>query len=130
MSLKDAVDITISDRLSTQLRLETTIKELSERLLKVEAELKKQKSTVSVVTDPTTQETTISLELGGVVKNVKFAKKDVDQYLASSNAVDSLVGDILDIITVTYRSVISEQIKSNVAAIIRSRTIELQGSSL
>jgi len=128
--LKVATDITIADRLSTQLKLELQIKELSEKLAETEAELKKHKSNIVVVTNPNTHETEVSVELNGKVKKVNFKPNDIDYYLSSSEPVAHLMNDMLDILVEPYRQVFTDVIVEDIAAIVKNRMIQKQGRAL
>lgn len=128
--LKVATDITIADRLSTQLKLEMQIKELAEKLASTEAELKKHKSYITVETDPTTNKTEVTVELHGKVKKVTIGQKEIDYYLTSSEPVGNMINDILDILVDPYRQVFTDIIVEDISAIVINRMIEKQGRAL
>ena len=125
-----ATDITIADRLSTQLQLELKIKELSEKLQKTEAELQKFKTEVIVESDPNTGVHRVALEINGRVKEAKFTPAAVDHYLLSSEPVNAIITDVLDLVVIPYREVITNEIRGKIAAIVKNRMIENKGSAL
>lgn len=128
--LKSATDITISDRLSTQLRQEVKIKELTEKLQATEAELEKYKSTISVISDPNSGIHTISVELNNTVKQVSIGPKELDYYIEGTEPVTALINDVLDIIVQPYRTVVSNEIIDQVSAIVKNRIIAQRGRAL
>lgn len=125
-----AADITIADRLSTQLQLELRIKELSEKLQATEAELEKFKTTIIAETDPNTQVNRISLEVNGKVKEVKFGQADVDHYLSASEPVNAIITDVLNVVVNPYREVIANELREFIAAIVRNRLAQKKGPAL
>jgi hypothetical protein len=125
-----ATDITIADRLSTQLQLELKIKELSEKLQRTEAELEKFKTTIVVETDPNAKLHRVALEINGRVKEAKFTAQAVDHYLLNSEPVDAIITDILDLVVIPYREVVANEIREKIAAIVKNRMIENKGSAL
>lgn len=125
-----ATDITIADRLSTQLQLEIKIKELTEKLQKTEAELEKFKTTIVVETDPISRLNRVALEINGKVKEAKFTPEAVDHYLHNSEPVDAIITDILDLVVGPYREVVANEIREKIAAIVKNRLIENKGSAL
>lgn len=128
--LKAATDITISDRLSTQLRQEVKIKELTEKLQATEAELEKFKSTISVISNPNSSIHTVSVELNGMVKQVDIGPKELDYYLEGTEPVSALINDVLDIVVQPYRTVVANEIVDQVSAIVKNRMIAQRGRAL
>lgn len=128
--LKDKIDITMSDRLSTQLQLELKIKELTEKLQKVEAELEKFKTIIEISSNPVSKVHTIAVSVNSKVKIVAITDELVEQYLDNSEPVAELVSDILDIVTHPYREVLANELVGPISAIVRNRMITVNGSAL
>ena len=128
--LKSATDITISDRLTTQLHNEVKIRELSEKLQKTEAELLKFKSAIEIVSNPNNSTHEVKVELNGMVSSVVITDKELDYYLESTEPVQALVNDLIDILTKPYRKVVSNEITDSIAAIVKNRMIAQKGRSL
>lgn len=127
--LKAVTDITISDRLSTQLQYEVKIKELIEKLQKVEAELVKHRSIFYINVDPNNGKATISVELNNKVKKVEFFPHEVDDYLKSSDPVGAILNDIFDIVSQPYREVVNDTFRESIQAIVNNRK-SLNGKTL
>lgn len=128
--LKAVTDITISDRLSTQLQYEIKLKELTEKLQKTEAELEKFKSIISINSDPNNHTHYVSVEINGKVKKIEFSNRELDYYIEGTEPVSALISDMLDVLTVPYREVISAEIVDTIAAIVKNRIIAQRGRAL
>lgn len=128
--LKAVTDITISDRLSTQLQYEVKIKELVEKLQKTEAELEKFKSEISVISNPNNGSHEVRVELNGQVSSVVITNKELDYYLESTAPVQDLINDVLDIVVKPYRKVLTAEIVDQISAIVKNRMIAQKGRTL
>ena len=128
--LKAATDITISDRLSTQLQTEVKIKELTEKLQKTEAELEKYKSIIQLTSNPNTHVHEVSVEINGKVKKVSISNKELDYYLEGSSPVQAMLSDILDILVQPYREVVANELVGQISAIVKNRMIAVKGRAL
>ena len=119
--LKAITDFTIADRLSTQLQYEVKIKELVERLQKVEAELVKHKSIFKIDVDPNSGVIDLSVELNGKVKQLKVAPSQIDEYLGNSDPTGAILRDIIDILVQPYREVMYQTYVETIQAVVKNR---------
>ena len=125
-----AVDITIADRMASQMKIELQINELRKRVLELEQELLKNKTEVRVESNPTTLRHTITVELNQKVKTVSFGVEELDYYLSGTNSLQDFISDALDHLTVPYREIIACQISPVLSNIFMQRQIEKRGSAL
>ena len=117
-NLKTVTDITISDRLSTKLKHELTISEITERALRLEQELNKYKTVVDSTIDGNAGKYAIEVAVNGAIKVVEFANADVEHYLGSSNAAHQLTVEALDVLIDPYRQMLYAELLKIIGPIV------------
>lgn len=124
-------DFTISDRLSTQLQNEIKIKELSEKIALLEAELKKYKNEIQIVPVFEINGFHATIEINGKVKVVPVSHDLIMDYInRESYPAQSLCNDIADILIGPFKEVLINEINQGVSAFVQNKAFLNKGSSL
>ena len=118
--LKTVTDITIADRLTTKLKHELTIAEISERAVRLEEELNKHKTVIDPTIDGKAGKYAIDVSVNGSTKVVEFNNDDVQHYLASSNPAHQLTVDALDVLIDPYRSMLYAELMKIMSPIVEN----------
>ena len=117
MDLKSNTEFTISDRMVSQLKNQTLIAELQERVLELEAEVNKYKTSLAVASDPETGIHEIKIKTNGVIKVVSFNASNLEYYVTQGDPVNSLLTDALPILTDPFCKMIREALREKVEEI-------------
>jgi hypothetical protein len=124
-------DFTISDRLSTQLQYEIKIKELTEKIFTLEAELKKYKTGIQITPVQEINGFYATIEINGKVKTVPVSQDDIMNYIQKESfPTQALCNDIANFLIGPFKEVVISEIRDDVAAFVNNKMSLNKGSSL
>ncbi len=115
---KTMTEFTIADRLSSQLKQELTISEITEKAARLEEELLKFKTDIDAKVDGKNGKYSIDVTVNGASKAIEFSNADIEHYLGSSNPSHQITVEALEVLIDPYRSMLYAELAKIIGPIV------------
>lgn len=111
-------DITMSDRLSTEVKTRILIDNLKAQVELLEEELKQHKTELAVVSDPDHGHHDLKIKAAnGVTKTVTVNNESLSYYAGQGNPTEALITDALEVLAKPYHDMIRAALRPKVQKI-------------